>query len=267
MARFDELAKGEGGTIPGDEAFKVYDTFGFPLDLTQLMAEERGYAVDVEGFEKALEVQRARSRADQATSGTGVDDGADAEGWVVLQDEPQNFVGYEALSAETDILAYKVDEDTIGLILRDNPFYLESGGQISDLGEVRGDGWSVDVDRVSGVSGRTALFGLVTGAFPVEADRTLTVKAEVPSTVRYDTIRNHTATHLLHAALRSVLGEHVVQRGSLVAADRLRFDFAHTAPMTADERRAAAWRIAGFASSLGPAVIRIEHLTCDDLES
>ena len=234
MTRFDDLADGEGGTIPGEEAFKLYDTFGFPLDLTQLMAEERGYDVDVDGFEEALELQRARSRADRAASGTGVD--ADAEGWVVLDDEPQTFVGYDALSTKTDLLEYKVDGDTIGLILRDNPFYLESGGQISDLGEVRGDGWSVHVDRVSGIAGPTALFGPVRGAFPVEVDWPLAVEAEVPSTVRYDTSRNHTATHLLHAALRSVLGEHVVQQGSLVAADRLRFDFAHTAPMTGDER-------------------------------
>ena len=165
MTRFDELAEGEGDTIPGDEAFKLYDTFGFPRDLTQLMAEERGYAVDVEGFERALEVQRTRSRAARRTSGTGVDDGTDAEGWVVLEDDQQTFVGYESLSAKTDVLAYKVDGDTIGLVLRDNPFYLESGGQISDLGDVRGDGWSVDVDRVSGIAGRTAVFGLVSGVF------------------------------------------------------------------------------------------------------
>src|SRR6056297_256384 len=104
MQRFSELASGEGGTIPGDEAFKLYDTFGFPLDLTELMAEERGYDVDVEGFEAALEAQRERSRADRAMSGGGSHDQDDERGWTVLHEGPQRFVGYDQLRVETGLL-------------------------------------------------------------------------------------------------------------------------------------------------------------------
>ena len=236
MARFDQLASGKSGTIPAEEAFKLYDTFGFPLDLTQLMAAERGYAVDVEGFERALDEQRTRSRADRAASRVGLDGLAGEEGWTVLSEEDQTFVGYDALVAETEVLTYRAGDGGLGLVLRENPFYLESGGQVADVGEVRGAGWSVRVESVSAVGRRTALFGPVSGAFPASAEGPLRVTAEVERKARNDTVRNHTATHLLHAALRVVLGRHVVQRGSLVAPDRLRFDFAHTAPMTPEER-------------------------------
>jgi alanyl-tRNA synthetase len=237
MDRFDELASGKSGTIPGDEAFKLYDTFGFPLDLTQLMAEERGYAVDVDGFERALEGQRSRSRADRAASGVGYGYAmAHGVAQVALSDGEQTFIGYDTLQTDTEVLTYISDGGRVGLVLRDNPFYRESGGQVSDIGEVHGDGWTMHVDDVVEVDGRTAVFGPIEGPFPAAPGAPLPVHAEVPARVRNDTVRNHTATHLLHAALRSVLGEHVVQRGSLVAPDRLRFDFAHTAPMTDDER-------------------------------
>ncbi|MEQ9399763.1 MAG: alanine--tRNA ligase [Longimicrobiales bacterium] len=240
LSRFDELAPRDapeaGRTVVGEEAFRLYDTFGFPLDLTQLMAEERGYAVDVEGFEVALEAQRARSRADRAAATGSADADELLSGWTNLSDDPQTFVGYDRVEAHTDVLALRTDGDRAGVILRDNPFYLESGGQVSDGGEVRGEGWSLDVDDVRTVDGRTAVFGPVRGDLPGAPDGTLTVEAVVPRRVRHDTERNHTATHLLHAALREVLGDHVVQRGSLVAPDRLRFDFAHTAPMTPEER-------------------------------
>jgi alanyl-tRNA synthetase len=236
MARFDELASGKRGTIPGEEAFKLYDTFGFPLDLTELMAAERGYAVDVEGFERALGEQRSRSRADRAASQIGLQELAGEDGWTVLDDGKQTFVGYDALASETEVLAYRQQDGDLGLVLRENPFYLESGGQVSDVGEVRAEGWSLRVESVSAVGGRTAVFGSVSGRFPSSPEAPLRVRAEVERAARNDTVRNHTATHLLHAALRDVLGKHVVQRGSLVAPDRLRFDFAHTAPMTPEER-------------------------------
>jgi alanyl-tRNA synthetase len=236
MARFDELASGKRGTIPGEEAFKLYDTFGFPLDLTELMAAERGYAVDVEGFERALGEQRSRSRADRAASQIGLQELAVEDGWTVLDDGKQTFVGYDALASETEVLAYRQQDGDLGLVLRENPFYLESGGQVSDVGEVRAEGWSLRVESVSAVGGRTAVFGSVSGRFPSSPEAPLRVRAEVERAARNDTVRNHTATHLLHAALRDVLGKHVVQRGSLVAPDRLRFDFAHTAPMTPEER-------------------------------
>ncbi len=241
LSRFDELApartaSGGGATIPGEEAFRLYDTFGFPLDLTQLMAEERGYDVDVEGFEHALDAQRARSRADRARSGITVEVDRDSEDWTALSEDMQSFVGYDTVQVETEVLAFKWDGEHLGLQLRENPFYVESGGQISDGGEVRGYGWTLHVEEVRKTGDRTALFGSVEGTFPEGPEGPVTVEALVPRDVRHDTERNHTATHLLHAALRRVLGEHVVQRGSLVAPDRLRFDFAHTAPMTVEER-------------------------------
>ena len=234
MIRFDELVRAEGARIPGEEAFKLYDTFGFPLDLTQLMAEARDVTVDIEGFHEALERQRERGRV---ASGVGIDVDAvhSAEDWTTLSGGEQTFVGYESLTADTDVLAYHISEDFLGLVLEQNPFYVESGGQVSDGGTVRGDGWSLTVANVAKVGSWTAVFGPLDGTFPNDLEF-LSVSAAIPARVRRDTVRNHTATHLLHAALREVLGEHVVQRGSLVTADRLRFDFAHSAPMTSEER-------------------------------
>ncbi|MEX2466996.1 MAG: alanine--tRNA ligase [Gemmatimonadota bacterium] len=236
MERFSELASGERGTIPGDEAFKLYDTFGFPLDLTQLMAEERGYDVDVEGFEAALDEQRARSRADRASAAGGAREQEIEGDWTVLATDPQRFVGYDELRAETRVLAFRMEGASAGVVLEENPFYLESGGQVSDCGRVLGGGWALEVERVVRVGEQSAVFGSLSGVFP-GGDSEITVVAEVPEDVRHDTVRNHTATHLLHAALQEVLGDHVVQRGSLVAPDRLRFDFSHTAPMTPEEKR------------------------------
>ncbi|WP_405284504.1 alanine--tRNA ligase [Gaopeijia maritima] len=234
LDRFEELAPAGGtGTIPGDEAFRLYDTFGFPLDLTELMAEERGWTVDAKGFARALEAQRARSRADRAASGVVVEGGETFEGWSGSEHATQSFVGYAGVEARSPVLAWRRDGDRVGLILRDNPFYLESGGQVSDRGSVVGDGWTVTVDDVRSIEGRSAVFGTIEGDWGEAPGE---VEARVGRELRHDTERNHTATHLLHAALRGVLGEHVVQRGSLVAPDRLRFDFAHTAPMTVEER-------------------------------
>lgn len=246
MARFDELApipEGEGlsplaipGKIPGEEAFRLHDTFGFPLDLTELMARERGFEVDVEGFQEALEAQRRRSRADQVQTDRSVGAGETLEGWTVLGEGRQEFVGYGLREVETEVLAFKPDANWPGLLLRENPFYLEAGGQVSDRGVVEGEGWRLEVQEVRKVGGETVVRGpVLDGTLPGETKGPFKVRARVPEGARHDTERNHTATHLLHAALRHVLGEHVVQRGSLVAPDRLRFDFAHTAPMTAAE--------------------------------
>ena len=216
----------------------MYDTFGFPLDLTELMAEERGYNVDVEGFESALEGQRERSRADRAQSGLKLSGGDLGEGWQILDTQgEQRFTGYDQLESETDVLAVRISEEGLALQVAENPFYVEGGGQVSDTGLVEGDGWSSEIRDVARVGDRIALLGTVPeGAFPESPEASLRVRAIVDWGSRRDTQRNHTATHLLHAALRRVLGSHVVQRGSLVGPDRLRFDFSHTSPMTEDER-------------------------------
>jgi alanyl-tRNA synthetase len=249
MTRFEELAPvGAGGdagsgdfpVIPGDEAFKLYDTYGFPLDLTQVMAEERGYRVDEEAFEEALEEQRARSRADRAAAGAGVERSTSLADWTLLVDEPeQEWVGWDAVEAETRVLGYQPGDQSggeveSGLLLEKNPFYAEAGGQVSDTGVVEGEGWRFRVRDVGRAGGANVLFGILEGELPSDG-RPVPAVARVDRKTRLNTERNHTVTHLLHAALRNVLGDHVAQRGSLVAPDRLRFDFSHTGPMTPDE--------------------------------
>jgi alanyl-tRNA synthetase len=228
-------AAAEAGVISGEDAFRLYDTYGFPLDLTELMAEERGYRVDMEGFEAALEEQRARSRQDREAAGIEHGD-ALARGWVELEEAEQEFVGYATTAVETEVVAYRPENGRAALALRENPFYVEAGGQVSDRGEVAGEGWRLRVDDVRRVGGRSAVIGDLEGTLPDDAGP-LPVTASVEGPARHDTERNHTATHLLHAALREVLGDHVLQRGSLVAPDRLRFDFSHPEPMTGDEIR------------------------------
>jgi alanyl-tRNA synthetase len=233
MKRFDEIApEGGEGVVTGADAFRLYDTFGFPLDLTELMAAERGYTVDVDGFERELEAQRRRSREDRAAAGIAVEDDAFTMGWeeVAGDGAEQEFAAYRATDLETDVLAFRRTDDGIALQLRENPFYAESGGQVSDHGHVYGEGWTLGVEDVRRVGGRVAVVGRVEGDFAPGR-----VRAVVEAPTRRDTERNHTATHLLHAALRRVLGEHVHQQGSLVAPERLRFDFTHTGPLSPAE--------------------------------
>jgi alanyl-tRNA synthetase len=242
MSRFDELApvastQGSSavrGTLSGEDAFRLYDTFGFPIDLTDLMARERGYLVDIAGFEAALGAQRRQSQEERKARQLTVsaDDFGDPTQWT--HDEQHaaalgRFVGYEQVDVDTVVTAVRTLPDgRVAVMLRETPFYAESGGQVSDQGTITGDGWRVDVTEVRKVDGRIAAVGQATGTIGFGPAR-----AVVPRERRHDTERNHTATHLLHAALRAVLGEHVHQAGSLVAPDRLRFDFTHHGPVTA----------------------------------
>jgi alanyl-tRNA synthetase len=241
MARFDQLAPAHTtqggaqirGTIGGDDAFRLYDTYGFPIDLTELMARERGYTVDVNGFERALAGQRARSQEERRARRlkVGADELADLAQWEQAPETDQGdvaFVGYDRIEIDTQVTAVKrLGGNQVAVLLRETPFYADSGGQISDRGEIVGDGWRVDVDDVKKIEGRPAAVGRLHGEFTFGR-----VRASVPAERRRDTERNHTATHLLHAALRRVLGETVHQAGSLVAPDRLRFDFTHHGPVT-----------------------------------
>jgi alanyl-tRNA synthetase len=236
LARFEQLAPAHTtqgstavhGTISGDDAFKLYDTFGFPIDLTELMARERGYVVDIAGFEASLDQQRKRSQEERKTRNLTVEADALSGQWDTAKEAGEvRFVGYDTIEIETQVSAVKhLDGGRMAILLRETPFYAESGGQISDKGEIVGDGWRLDVDDVRKVDGRPAAVGKVTGKFQFGR-----VTAKVPSHARKDTERNHTATHLLHAALRQVLGDSVHQAGSLVAPDRLRFDFTHHGPV------------------------------------
>jgi alanyl-tRNA synthetase len=264
LARLDEIAPARGvgaaaRTIPGDEVFRLYDTFGFPVDLTAIIAGERGYQLDLTGFERSLDEQRARGRADRQKSGVALAGSESLAGWTLLSDADQEFVGYQLQEIDTEVLGFLREHGRAGLLLRENPFYVEAGGQVSDVGEVRGEGWSIAVDQVRRLAGRSVVFGPLTGELPQAASAPLRARARVMGDVRHDTERNHTATHLLHAALRQVLGEHVLQRGSLVAPDRLRFDFSHNAPMTDDElARVEAMVNQGIWRDHG---VRIHHLS------
>jgi alanyl-tRNA synthetase len=239
LARFEQLAPlhttqgstAVRGTISGEDAFRLYDTFGFPIDLTELMAHERGYTVDIAGFERSLGEQRTRSKDERKSRKLGVETDAlgDLATWErgSAATDDARFVGYDTIEVETEVAALRrLDGNRVAILLRESPFYAESGGQVSDEGEIVGDGWRVDVDGVRKVDGRSAALGRLSGEFHFGR-----ATARVPSDRRKDTERNHTATHLLHAALRQVLGEAVHQAGSLVSPDRLRFDFTHHGPV------------------------------------
>jgi alanyl-tRNA synthetase len=235
LRRLDEIFASEVTAISGAEAFKLYDTYGFPIDLTQIIAGERGLNVDLAGFERALEEQRRRSREARVTPGTGV---LAIEGhapavhiskpgkWRTVKRGKQKFVGYQATEAETDVLAFRQEGPRVELVLKENPFYAESGGQVSDIGVVEGEGWSLGVDSV-----RKDIKGTVVGGSFGENFEPSSLHAAVDAPRRHDIERNHSATHLVHYVLRKRLGSHVRQQGSLVEPDRLRFDFSHHGPI------------------------------------
>ena len=228
LTRIDEL-KG-GSAISGEDAFKLYDTYGFPLDLTQLIAGERGQSVDVEGFERALGAQRRRSRASRKAGMTAARASQGGEWVEVKPKSKQQWIGYDATKAETEPIAFRQQGDQLELVLERNPFYAESGGQVSDTGVVTGDGWELTVEDVQKVDGKSAVVGTFGESFePTPAT------AQVNEARRRNIERNHTATHLVHAALRKILGAHVRQAGSVVSPERLRFDFSHHGPIADDQ--------------------------------
>ncbi|MFU8822182.1 MAG: alanine--tRNA ligase [Gammaproteobacteria bacterium] len=221
----------EGGVIPGETAFKLYDTYGFPLDLTADIARERGLGVDNAGFEAAMAAQRERARA---ASRFEVDYGTKQD-----TDLETKFVGYDGLGASGVILAlYKEGTrqvDALGegdagvIILDETPFYAESGGQVGDVGRIRAAAGEFEVTDTRKWGKAHAHHGRMLRGRLEGGEQ---VRAEVDRNARQATVLNHSATHLLHAALRTVLGEHVQQKGSLVAPDRLRFDFSHYEPVS-----------------------------------
>jgi alanyl-tRNA synthetase len=229
----------EGDMLEGVTAFKLYDTFGFPLDLTQDALRTRGINVDLSGFEDAMARQRAEARKSWAGSGEAADD----QVWFAVADKvgPTEFLGYETETAEGEIVALvkggqEVDVLTTGdegfAVFNQTPFYGESGGQVGDSGRITGDGVVATVLETSkhhGVFGHKVK--VEQGTLKLGQGLALAVDHSRRSAIR----SNHSATHLLHEALRLVLGDHVAQRGSLVSPDRLRFDFVHTKPITAQE--------------------------------
>ncbi|MDA0748096.1 MAG: alanine--tRNA ligase [bacterium] len=218
---FEDLS--QKGNISGEDVFRLYDTFGFPVDLTQLMASEKGLSVDLEGFEREMAAQQTRSR--EASRNVFASQEVVAEGF--LPERHSAFVGYETLEAEAEVVAWKVASDgLLDVYLDTTPFYAESGGQVGDQGKVRNADVVFEVENTFRVGGGIVHRGRLVQGTP-EALAHARVHAGVNEGRRLDIARNHTATHLLHEGLRRVLGEHVNQAGSLVAPERLRFDFSH----------------------------------------
>jgi len=239
MKIFDDVAaKVSNGVIPGVDAFRLYDTYGFPLDLTQDIARERDLTVDIEGFNAAMDTQRETARA-AGKFGGGVTLSAD----LVATLKPTVFLGYDRLQADDltvvailkdgrPVESAQAGDDVIALT-NQTPFYAESGGQVGDNGTLSGAGVQVDVSDTQKFAGQFhGHVGKLTQGSLKVGD---VLSGQVDGQRRGATILNHSATHLLHAALREVLGTHVQQKGSLVAPDRLRFDFSHFAPISAED--------------------------------
>ncbi len=231
----------EGAELPGDLAFKLYDTFGFPYDLTEDALRSRGIGIDRAGYDAAMEQQKAAARA--AWKGSG--QAADEEVWFDIAERTgaTEFTGYTAVTAEAQVLALvkdgkEVDSakagDTVTVIVNQTPFYGESGGQMGDAGTITGaDGLAIAVSDTAKPLGRLhAHQGTVSVGAIKLGD---TIKLDIDVARRDATRANHSATHLLHQALRNRLGDHVTQKGSLVAPDRLRFDYSHPAALTGED--------------------------------
>jgi alanyl-tRNA synthetase len=216
----------EPGSIAGDFAFELYDTYGFPIDLTQLMARENGKHVDMDGFHACMEEQKNRSRKATAMS---------TDDWTVVRDEDAvEFVGYDVLECESEILRYrkikKGSREQFQLVLNRTPFYAESGGQVGDTGVIEANGKSV---RITDTQKENNLIVHFCDTLPENPAATFIARVDFRK--RSLTSKNHSATHLMHSALRRVLGAHVAQKGSLVNPEYTRFDFSHFAKMSDDE--------------------------------
>jgi alanyl-tRNA synthetase len=225
--------------IPGDEVFRLYDTYGFPAELTQEIAEERGLAVDRTGFDAAMAQQRETARAAMRF---GRQRETEAEAYAQLELPGTHFTGYEALRGTSVVVALFADGESvetasagqaIELFVMETPFYAESGGQVGDQGDVEAPAGRLHIEDTQRVRGDLIVHRGVVDEGTISLGEQVTLS--VDAVRRRETARHHTATHLLHAALREVLGPHVQQAGSLVAPDRLRFDFSHLGAVSPEE--------------------------------
>ncbi len=259
----DEMASlPSESALPGETAFRLYDTYGFPLDLTQDALRERGRAVDVDGFNRSMDAQKAKARAAWAGSGDASEEGV----WLDLRDETgaTEFLGYDAEQAEGVAQAIVADGKRIGsaqkgaqawLVVNQTPFYAESGGQVGDQGQVRtatGQARVLDVKKRAG-----DLFAHQIEVVEGEIVQGEAAELIVDSSRRGEIRANHSATHLLHEALRGALGDHVAQRGSMVAPDRLRFDFSHPKSMAEDELKSIEAKVNAFVRQNTPVSTRL----------
>jgi alanyl-tRNA synthetase len=226
LKRIEDIIGSSAGKIGGSEAFELYDTYGFPLDLTRLIAAERNIEVDEEGFTAEMQKQKDRSRAATAT---------DAGDWVIVNEGNKvDFVGYDSLETKANILRYRSvkskGKELVQVVLDKTPFYAESGGQVGDTGKI-----IINRQAYAIVDTKKENDLIIHFLENIPADFSSEVTAVVDKEKRKKTALHHSATHLLHAALRKVLGTHVAQKGSLVNADYLRFDFSHFSKMTNEE--------------------------------
>lgn len=229
LKKMDEIIRQSGATINGKEAFELYDTYGFPIDLTRLIASENKLNVDEVAFESEMKQQKDRSRAATAI---------DTEDWVIVNEVPKtNFIGYDDLLVETKVARYRKvkakGKEQFQIVLETTPFYAESGGQVGDKGQLVMNNEELTITDTKKENDLIIHF-----ADTIPEDMSGPVTAKVDWEQRIATTYNHTATHLMHAALRQVLGTHVAQKGSLVNPEVLRFDFSHFSKMTEEEIRA-----------------------------
>ena len=235
---------GAGDAVPGEEAFRLYDTYGFPPDLTELIARERGHGVDHASYATAMERQREQARAaSKFEAGTTEDfkrsDTRDAESiraWDSAVGESR-FVGYDRFEVETVVSAVQRTDDRFVLVLRDNPFYATGGGQVADTGTIEGDGFALRVIDVRREGEAFAPLAELANGDSSKVVAGAAVRAIVDAERRADVERHHTVTHVLHAILRRRIGDHVRQAGSLVAPDRMRFDFSSPTALGPEEIR------------------------------
>ncbi len=237
LERFENIVaemgadKGREKVVPGDKVFVLYDTYGFPPDLTGILAEEKGLTIDEAGFEKCMEEQKARARANMKqginTMGT--------EGWTQYSEASSNFVGYDLASCETKVVRFREDKGVLSIVLETSPFYAEMGGQVGDKGSLVSADLEISVFDTVKVNDTAICRGKVVKGEANEQTMGAVFMAAVDNERRSDIRRNHSATHLLQAALRDVLGSHVQQQGSFVSNEILRFDFSHFNAMTTEE--------------------------------
>jgi alanyl-tRNA synthetase len=228
LDKLETYFKENKGDVGGEAAFELYDTFGFPIDLTQLIAAEKGVSVDMDGFNKALAEQKQRSKAD-AVKATG-------DWQVLLSDEKEEFVGYDFTEANVKITRYRTltvkGKEKYQLVFNITPFYAESGGQVGDTGVLIGHSNNEKI-KVLDTQKENDLIVHIVDQLPESDHQLFTAKVNVHD--RNNTAKNHSATHLFHASLKRVLGDHVAQKGSLVDPNKLRFDFSHFSKVTDEE--------------------------------
>ncbi|MDR2580913.1 MAG: alanine--tRNA ligase [Fibromonadaceae bacterium] len=235
LERFEKIAGDAGAKIPGEQVFVLYDTYGFPPDLTRILAEEKGLQIDEAGFEMEMEKQKERARAAQKTGLSAIG----SEGWTTFAEGSTEFLGYEKHTAQVKILRYKEDKGSLSIVLDSTPFYPEMGGEVGEKGTLKNSNVEFQIFDTLKINDIWIHRAKLKSGEANEKNMSQEFTASVNLAERIATSKNHTATHLLQAALRKVVGEHVSQQGSRVAPENLRFDFTAFSALTAEQVKEA----------------------------